>query len=64
MSLHHRMADELVVDIWRLYGGRVTIRADLARITLHGITATSTQGVVGAARNWIAAARRKLEDGT
>lgn len=57
-----RARDELAQAIRCTSGGRVTSRPDLARVTLHGITASSTAGVVAATRTWIAAARRRINE--
>ncbi len=35
--------------------------SDAAAVSIHGIRATSTMGMVGALRNWQTAARRRLE---
>lgn len=44
-------------------GARVVERYDMGRVTIAGLSATSTTGVMGALRNWLTAARRRLEAG-
>lgn len=44
-------------------GGRINDRWDGCRVRLCGIAATSTTGIEGALRNWIAAAHRRIEEG-
>ena len=43
-----------------LPGFRIDARLSGMRVTLHGLTATSTGGLPSACRNWIAAADREL----
>jgi len=55
-----RIARELATR----FDARFAVDREPMRMTLAGITASSTGGYVGLFSNWLAAAQRKLADGT
>ena len=50
-----RMGEQLTASI----GMRINDKWDGCRVSLAGISSTSTTGLVGALHNWMAAARRR-----
>ena len=62
MRQHHRreQAAELLGQHLRAeYGARISDRWDGARISMLGVTSTSTSGLPGAMTNWCAAADKR-----
>lgn len=57
---HRSACQRLGEYLTREHGARVAENHDCNRIRMHGITSTSTGGLIGAYHNWIAAAERKL----
>lgn len=56
---HHAAMKALSVNLARQTGATINDRWDGARVRILGITSSSTTGIAGALRNWLAAARRK-----
>lgn len=49
----------LIVELQDRLQARIDPRHDACRVRIGGLSSSSTTGVEGALRNWIAAARRK-----
>ena len=62
VDISSRVRETMVTTLVVGHGGRIRY-GDPARVSLAGITSTSTMGVVGAARNWCTAARNRLLTG-
>lgn len=60
-SKHRLEMQRLAEKLQNFLGAKITERGDLTRVSLGGITASSTGGMASALRNWLAAARKKLE---
>lgn len=58
---HRAAAEELGLYLTETYRARITLRPDSNRISMHGISSTSTAGLHGAFTNWIAAAERRAQ---
>lgn len=56
---HRAAMAELAEQLAERFDARISVRWDGCRVTIAGISATSTTGLYGALRNWIRAARRK-----
>lgn len=59
---HRAAAERLGRYLGETYGARIAERPEITRITMHGISASSTGGMHAAFRNWVAAAERKLSE--
>lgn len=58
----HRLSMQLLAcELARECGASINDRWDGARVRIGGIAVSSTSGVAGALRNWLAAARKRLE---
>ncbi len=58
---HKQALNTVVGELRRMHGARIHVTGSHSRINLKGIKATSTAGGAPLLRNWIAAARRHLE---
>lgn len=59
---HRAAAEDLGRYLHATYGARITQRHDANRITMHHISSSSTSGLQGAFRNWLAAAEKRLTE--
>lgn len=57
----HALAVRLGQRLTEKFAAMVDTRGDLTRVSVAGITSTSTQAINGALRNWLVAARKKEE---
>lgn len=55
----HQIHAALIAQLRDRLQARIDPRYDACRVSIGGLAASSTTGVEGALRNWIAAARRK-----
>lgn len=60
---HRAAAEELGAHLAATHGARISLGHDSNRITMHGISSTSTGGLKGAMTNWINAAEKRLQEG-
>jgi hypothetical protein len=59
--LHRRLLECMGQRMAHKFDARITARGDVVRVTLCGLTATSTLGLHGALRNWLTAAQKKAD---
>lgn len=55
-------AEDLGQYLSACYGAKIAQRPNVSRIGMQKISATSTMGLVGALRNWITAAEKRLNE--
>lgn len=58
---HHHEMDKLRVLLQSQHGARISSRWDNQSVLIAGIRSSSTSGLAGALRNWMKAARRRIE---
>lgn len=58
---HREASKALAVTLKEAHGASIGDRFDGARVTLAGLSSSSTSGIKGAVQNWLNAARARLE---
>lgn len=58
---YNHLVDALGLRFTEKFGARVGARGDIVRVQACGVVATSIQGLNGALRNWLVAARKTTE---
>lgn len=58
---YHRAAEQLLAELVRDHGGRVSKPLGATRLLLAGVASTCTYDAAGLLSNWIAAAYRELD---
>lgn len=58
---HRHEMDKARVLLQSQHGARINARWDRASISLAGIRSSSTMGLAGALRNWMKAARQRIQ---
>ena len=61
---HRHAMDCLAIELKADAQARINDRWDGARVRIAGIAASSTSGLARALRNWLKAARKRIDQGT